>query len=300
VQRFSIEPSGPFNLHAARQFFGGWAAMAGEPDSVLMAFPVEGWDGSAVVVVRQSASVVEGNVYSAPELAEAAWQQALAALSLDFDGSGFLKVGERDPVIGRLQSEFEQLRPVCFYSPYEAACSFVIGHRLSMAQARTLRTRLAEAHGDAVTVGTETVHAFPRPQVLLEIDSFGQIAGEKMERVHGIAEAALAGRLDRARLRALAEDEALAELRTLRGVGEFIASGILLRGAGVADAVPSDEVTQQAVQRAYELPSLPDRAELLRIAEAWRPYRMWSCVLLHLWLRSGAAGEFRPVGGKRR
>jgi DNA-3-methyladenine glycosylase II len=294
--RFSIEPRGAFSLASAREHFGGWAALGGRPEAVAMAFPVEGWDASAAVVVRQVGGSVEGEVYGPAE----AWQQALAALSLDFDGSGFHGVGERDPVIGRLQREYEGLRPVCFYSPYEAACSFVIGHRMSMAQARTLRSRLAEAHGDALTLDSgERLHAFPRPQVLLELDRFGQIAGEKMERVHGIAEAALAGRLDRARLRAMAEEDALAELRTLRGVGEFIASGILLRGAGVVDAVPSDEVTLQAVQRAYELPTLPDRAEVLRIAEAWRPYRMWSCVLLHLWLRSGAAGEFRPVGGRR-
>jgi DNA-3-methyladenine glycosylase II len=135
--------------------------------------------------------------------------------------------------------------------------------------------------------------------VLLELDSVGSIGGEKMERLHGIAEAALAGRLDRARLRSLPFEEATADMQTLRGVGPFIAQGIVLRGAGVVDGVASDEVTRQAVQRAYELSSLPDPTELERIAEPWRPYRMWCCVLLHLWLRSGAAGSYQPVGRAR-
>ncbi len=260
-----------------------------------MAFPIEGWTASASVVVRQrSDGSVEGEVYAADGDAERAWQQALAALSLDFDGSGFSAVGERDPVIGRLQNDYEHMRPVCFFSPYEAACHFVIGHRLSIAQARAIRGRLAEAHGDAVEHG----RAFPRPQVLLELDSFGPIAGEKMERLHGIASFALSGQLHRARLRSLPLSDALAELRTLRGVGPFIAEGIVLRGAGVVDEVPSDEVTVQAVQRAYELPSLPSHQDVLKIAEAWRPYRMWCSVLLHLWLRSGAAGSYRPVGAR--
>jgi len=296
--RFSIEPRGLFKLAAARQSFGGWAAMAGQPDTVLMTFPVEGWECSAAVVVRQDGTSIVGEVVS--DEPEQAWSQALAALSLDFDGSGFAAVGERDPVIGRLQAEYELLRPVCFYTPYEAACSFLIGHRMSIAQARTLRSRLAEAHGDAVVIEGETVHAFPRPQVLLEIDSFGPIAGEKMERVHGVAEAALAGTLNRARLRSLPRETATSELRQLRGVGPFIADGILLRGAGVVDELSADEVTQQAVQRAYDLPELPTQAELERIAEPWRPYRMWCCVLLHLWLRSTGGGTFRPVGSSRR
>ena len=60
-----------------------------------MAFPVEGWDGSAAVVVRQpSAGVVTAEVHGARgALAERAWEQAMAVLSLDVDGTGFPAVG---------------------------------------------------------------------------------------------------------------------------------------------------------------------------------------------------------------
>src|SRR6185503_1202181 len=145
---FSVAPRGPFSLQAQRQYFGGWLSPADDPDAVLMTFPVEGWQSSASVVLRQRDGVVTGAVSVADAAsAETAWQQALAAVSLDFDGSGFPSVGERDPIIGRLQAEYEMMRPVCFYSPYEAAAHFVIGHRLSIAQARALRQRMAGAHG---------------------------------------------------------------------------------------------------------------------------------------------------------
>jgi AraC family transcriptional regulator of adaptative response / DNA-3-methyladenine glycosylase II len=75
----------------------------------------------------------------------------------------------------------------------------------------------------------------------------------------------------------------------LRGVGAFIAEGIVLRGAGLVDEVPSDEVTMQGILQAYRLPAMPDRAQALRIAEQWRPYRMWCSVLVHMSLRSGGA-----------
>jgi DNA-3-methyladenine glycosylase II len=214
---------------------------------------------------------------------------------LDYDGSDFPLVGQRDPVIGRLQAEFGYLRPVCFHSPYEAAAAFVISHRSSMAQARAVRTRLASERGETIHVGDDTFAAFPRPQVLLELGSFGPLVGEKLERLHGVAEAALAGRLDRQRLRQLPVETALAELRSLRGVGSFMAQGILLRGAGLVDEVPDDEVTRQAVQYAYDLPTLPSHQAVLARAELWRPYRMWSSVLLHVWLRRSGR-SFRATG----
>lgn len=304
MQRFSVEPRGPFRLAAAREYFGGWADLADDGEAIVMAFPIEteGWRNSAAVVVRQDSGSgrVEAEVVAPDEDAEYAWQQAQAALSLDADGAGFPDVGRRDAVIGGLQAQYEGLRPVCFYSPYEAAASFVMGHRLSIAQTRALRSRLAREHGDAIVIGERTVHALPRPHVLLELDSFGPVAGEKMERVHGVAQAALEGRLDRARLRAMPIEEALADLRSLRGVGPFIASAIVLRGAGLADEVSADEVTQQAVQRAYGLATVPDRQTLEDIADQWRPYRTWCCVLLHLWLRSGETGSFTPAGRSRR
>ncbi|MBV9169993.1 MAG: DNA-3-methyladenine glycosylase 2 family protein [Chloroflexi bacterium] len=295
---FELQPRGPFSLSLETSFFGGWASMSGDSDRVVMAMPVESapgaWNSSAAVVMSQrDDGMIVGDVVG--EDASTAWRQAQAALSLDFDGTGYPAVGDRDPAVGTLQREYGMLRPVCFHSPYEAAAAFVIGHRISMAQQRALRQRLAAEHGDALTVGGQTLHAFPRPEVLLELDSFGAIAGEKMERLRGIAEAALAGRLDRERLRSMDVEEAQQDLRALRGVGEFIAAGIVLRGAGMMDAVPRDDVTRQAVQYVYDLPAEPSYDDMLKRAEAWRPYRMWVSVLLHAHFRRTAPSP-RPTG----
>jgi DNA-3-methyladenine glycosylase II len=301
VERFRIEPSGPFSLVGANRYFGGWPVLASDPSAIVMAFPVEGWQTSAAVVVRQAADgALTGEVsHAAGADAMAAWQTALAALSADADGTGFEAVGQRDPVIGGLQAHFGTLRPVTFHTPYEAAAALVIGHRLSIVQTRAIRARLSEEHGDPLAVGEERFFAFPRPQVLLELERFGPVLGEKMERLHGIAAAALAGRLDRARLRSLPYAAALADLRSLRGVGPFIAQGILIRGAGLVDEVSDDEVTSQAVQFAYQLPEVPDQATILRMAEAWRPYRAWTTVLLHLWLRREGSATFKRPGRGR-
>jgi DNA-3-methyladenine glycosylase II len=145
-------------------------------------------------------------------------------------------------------------------------------------------------------VGDDRFFAFPLPQVLLGLDRFGVIGGEKMERVHGIAEAALSGRLDRERLRGMPYADAVADLRSLRGVGAFIAQGILIRGASLVDEVSDDEVTSQAVQYAYDLPEPPDRATVEGIAQVWRPYRAWAMVLVNMWLRREGGPEFKRPG----
>jgi len=285
-------PEGPFNLAEETEYFGGWLSYSADTAAIGMAFPVEGWRTSAAVIVRQTpAGAVTGEVHGAGgDDAEAAWRQVLAVLSLDFDGRGFPEVGRRDPVIGRLQQKYNFLRPVCFHTPYEAAANFVIGQRISIKQAQAIRGAMAREVGDRVLVGGETFYAFPRPQVLAELAGFPGVSEEKIVRLHGIAEAALDGFLDRERLRGLPAEQALAELRSLHGIGPFSAQGILLRGAGLVDAVPDDENTSRAAQLAYELPAPPDHAAVLRLAENWRPYRMWTTVLLHVWLRREAGG----------
>lgn len=279
---FSAPIKGAFKLATAQGYFGGWPEVDGNP---VMAFPVEGRRTAAAVVMHQDRKVVRGEVFGAGKDAGLAWRQGLAAVSLDVDGSGFEAVARRDPVIGGLWAEHGRLRPVLFHSPYEAAASFVIGHRITIAQTRKTRQRMAEEIGAAVEVRGHRFHAFPDPRTLLGVEGFPGVAAAKIERLHAVAQASIDGWLQRDHLRSLPEDEALAKLRTLPGVGDFFAQGILSRGAGLADFVSDDDLTPRAVQLAYGLRERPNRVALLEVAEAWRPYRMWATVLLHVWLR---------------
>jgi DNA-3-methyladenine glycosylase II len=296
----AIEPRGRFSLTAAQRFLGGFTPAAGtftdDATRLTMAFPVDGWAGSAVAVVWQDGAVIRGEaVVSAPEVTvEAVRGQVARTLSLDHDGAGWDDVGRRDPVVGRLQAEFDHVRPVCFYSPYEAAVQAIIGQRISMRQAARIKTALAVAHGERLEVGGQQLHAFALPQQLLDVDEAPGLNAEKLSRLHAVAQAAIDGRLDAALLRALPVDEALASLREIRGIGEWSSQHVLLRGAGVADAVPlADPRTRVAVRAAYDLPAEPDDAELTAISDVWRPFRMWGFVLVRLWHGRTAGGTLR-------
>ncbi|HEU0315772.1 MAG TPA: hypothetical protein VFR49_00495, partial [Solirubrobacteraceae bacterium] len=141
------------------------------------------------------------------------------------------------------------------------------------------RARLAAAIGEEVTLAGHAFPAFPTPGRVLAAAALPGIPEAKAERLRAVARAAQDGWLARDRLRAAPPARALADLRTLPGIGPFFAQGILYRGAGVVDAVTDDDITRFAVAERYG----PDRLE---VAERWRPYRMWAVVLLHVWVRA--------------
>lgn len=296
ARTFSVHPLGPFDLSLQNSRFGGWPTLPHDREAIVMSFPVEGSEHSAAVLLRQlREDVLTGAVHGCPdELVDAARRQALATISLDVDGSGWPDVGLRDHVVGRLQERYHHIRPTLFHSPYEAATAFVIGHRISLAQARARRARIADELGTAVFLDEHRFPAFPTPAQLLAADAVPAVIDVTADRLRAIAQAAQEGWLRRDALRAMPEDDALAKLQTLPGVGPFFARGILHRGSGTVDGFPDDEITRLGMARAYGLEAPIDPRRVAAIAERWRPYRMWTTVLLHVWVRSeGAPGRQR-------
>ena len=281
-------PRGPFSLASSIRFLEGFTPAAytsGEDALLELAFPVEGSWETVGVRVRQDGGGVTAVVVSpsspGPDLIAAVRAQVERILSLDVDGSGFPAVGERDPVVGRLQRSYPGLRPVGFWSPYEAAAWTIIGHRIRIRQAASIKARMAAELGEPVTFGDRLVHAFPSPQRLASLESFPGLAGRKPEWLRSVAMAALNGQLDAARLRGLPRETALKDLKTLPGIGDFSAGLILLRGAGDPDAVAYHEPRLAlAVRDAYGLPGPATPEQLTDISENWRPYRTWVTLLL--------------------
>jgi DNA-3-methyladenine glycosylase II len=120
---FEIKPEGPYSFSASVRFLEGFAPAAYEgsgADHLRLAFVADGGEDVAGVLVRSEDDVITGDVYGEAD-PEVVKRQVARILSLDVDGARFPEVGERDPVVGKLQERYPGLRPVCFYSPYEAA-----------------------------------------------------------------------------------------------------------------------------------------------------------------------------------
>jgi DNA-3-methyladenine glycosylase II len=279
-----VKFTGPFDLRNQNDFFGGWPVLrdTSEEFAIVITFPVEGWQESAAVVISQKDDT---SLYAETDTSEKAMNQALACLSIDVDADDWEKIGKQDPVIANLQEKYDYLRPVLFHSPYEAAAGFIIGQRVSIKQRQAIQKKMAEQLGETFEIDGQKFSAFPTPQVLLDLKDFPGLNDKKLDRLHGVAQAAIDGELDRSHLLKVPVDEALNSLQELPGIGPFYASGILYRGAGIINDLTDDDLTKFAIQQVYNLPTQPTQEEVLKIAENWRPYRMWCEVLIHIWLR---------------
>jgi len=297
-----IDPKGPYSLAASRAFLHGFTPSQGTADTggdaLVLAFRLErAWDPVAVALV-QTPDAVTLEIAGTRDVASAA-RQAARILSLDHDATGWAALGARDPVIGRLQAEKPGFRPVCFASAYEAGLWGILAQRMPMARAAAVKRELAVKHGDTVEVAGRAMHVVPAPERLAAIESIPGLPAVKVERLRAFARAAADGALDTERLRALPEDEALEDLQRLPGVGAWTAQHILMRGTGPTDALPTAEPRLlEAVQRFWGLERATTPAALARLAEGWRPWRMWVTVLV---VAAGWAESSAPRGrGVRR
>ena len=181
---------------------------------------------------------------------------------------------EADPVLARLiddrpafdpQAWLAQLPPMDLY----AALLFqVTGQQLSVPATRRTLARIETLFDGHL----------PSPTELLGVDP-GQLreAGlswRKINTLRDLAERLSDGRLNQNVLSSLPDDELMAELTAIPGIGPWTVQGALIIALRREDVVlPGDLALRKAVQVAYQLDHLPIQQEVLAIAEKWRPYR---------------------------
>ena len=305
-ETFTIVPRGPFSLAEAIGFGFGQRNATGD-DVMRLAFCLDGYQHQAGVEVRQDAAGVHGTVHGpgGTDL-DVVRQQVARVLSLDYDAAGFLRAGERDPVLGSVQKAAPGLRPPLFYSPYEAAAWAVLSVRRPPKLMMAVRERLGRAHGAVFDLAGQQLAALPTPEQMLRLESFPGIALDRMQRLHGVARAAQEGRLDAGHLLALGPEEAMARLREIPGIGPFYSALIVIRGTGFADVLPVGEPKLLTlVERLYNRPGPVSDEELRALAEAWKPFRTWAGVLIRAAAQRVLGDEpaqsgTNPVGRGRR
>ena len=100
--------------------------------------------------------------------------------------------------------------------------------------------------------------------------------------LRSLAEHVIEGELELDRLNELPDEEVIAQLTAVKGLGPWTAHMFLIFHLRRPDVLPVGDLgVRRAVQLAYGMEDLPPAAELERIAEPWRPYR--SLASLYLW-----------------
>lgn len=281
-ETFTIVPRGPFSLKESALFGFGQREAANWDGVMRMAFCLDDLTTQAGVAALQDGEGVHFSVsVSGSHQMDPIRSQVARVLSLADDATGYAEIAGRDPVVARLQTAAPGLRPPLFYSAYEAAAWAVLSSRRPKRQMMDLRNRLSEAHGAIFEVEGQSITAFPTPRQMLAVSAFPGISTDKLERLHGVARAALDGWLDTDTIRGSDPAQAMIDLQRVPGIGPFYSSLIVIRAVGVRDVLPPDEPrVRKLAGRLYGLPADPTVQELEVLAEPWRPWRTWVVVLM--------------------
>jgi DNA-3-methyladenine glycosylase II len=160
---------------------------------------------------------------------------------------------------------------------YGALVRSIVNQQLSTKAARSIYTRLTDRF-DGRTPTPEQVLA-DDPE---ELRAAAGLSRAKVGYLRSLAEHVLAGELELERLDELDDERVIAELVAVKGIGEWSAHMFLMFHLQRPDVLPVGDLgIRRAIERAYELPDLPDAATIERIAEPWRPYRTLAC--RYLW-----------------
>ncbi len=144
----------------------------------------------------------------------------------------------------------------------------VTGQQLSVPATRRTLARIEALFGGHL----------PAPAELLGVDPeqlrAAGLSWRKIATLRDLAERLSDGRLNLRVLNGLSDDQLMAELTAIPGIGPWTVQGALILALQREDVVlPGDLALRKAVQATYRLDHLPTPAEVLAIAEKWRPYR---------------------------
>jgi DNA-3-methyladenine glycosylase II len=160
---------------------------------------------------------------------------------------------------------------------YGALVRAIVGQQLSVYAARAIYGRLTERFGGRPPTPAEILADDPE-----ELRAAAGLSRAKVSYLRSLAEHVISGELELERLDGLGDEEVIAELTAVKGLGTWSAHMFLMFHLDRPDVLPVGDLgIRRAIERAYGLGALPGAAETERIAEPWRPQRTLAC--RYLW-----------------
>src|SRR6185369_3555029 len=179
-----------------------------------------------------------------------------------------------DPVLARLIDDRPAFDPQAWMARlppmdlYGALLFQVTGQQLSVPATRRTLARIEALFDGHLPSPTELLGV--EPGTLREAG----LSWRKINTLRDLAERMSDGRLNPDVLSGLPDDQIMAELTAIPGIGPWTVQGALIIALGREDVVlPGDLALRKAVEAAYQLDHLPAQQEVLDLAEKWRPYR---------------------------
>ena len=186
-----------------------------------------------------------------------------------------------DPVLARIPLDltFKRSRKSDLYLEL---LSSIMAQQLSVKAADTIFERFLDLFPDR----------YPAPDQLAAMsDEQLRAAGvsrQKAGYVRNVAAFAMAKGFDRRRIQRMNDDEVVAHLTQIKGVGRWTVEMLLMFSLNRPDVFPADDLgIQIAMKKLYRLrgEGRALRQRMVQIAESWHPYRTHACKCLWRWRR---------------
>jgi DNA-3-methyladenine glycosylase II len=153
----------------------------------------------------------------------------------------------------------------------------IIGQQVSVHAARAIYGRLTDRFGGRPPTPAEILADDPD-----ELRAAAGMSRAKTAFLRSLAEHVVRGELELERLDDLSNEDVMAELVAVKGIGVWTAHMFLMFQLERPDVLPVGDLgIRRAIERLYDLPELPSPARMEEIAEPWRPYRTLAC--RYLW-----------------
>ena len=164
---------------------------------------------------------------------------------------------------------------------YGALVRAIIGQQLSAKVAYVMNERLLERFGGRPPTPAEVL-----AEDAEELRAAIGLSRMKVQFLRSLAEHVTDGSLKLEKMDDLSDEDVIAELVAVKGIGEWTAHMFLMFTLRRPDVLATgDQGIRNAVMRAYGLAAPPDPAAITELAEPWRPYRTRAC--LYLWRSLG-------------
>jgi DNA-3-methyladenine glycosylase II len=181
-------------------------------------------------------------------------------------------LAEREPAFARVLDQHGVPEPRVSEPGAHTLLRTIVGQQVSVAAARSMWSKLEAAFGSPPEL---TLLLAARDEALRAAG----MSRQKSAYIRSLAELVISGELD---LGALPEDneEAIALLTRIKGIGRWSAEIYLLFAEGRPDVWPAGDLAVQIeIGRLLGMPEKPTEKHLRELAEPWRPYRGAAAVL---------------------
>jgi DNA-3-methyladenine glycosylase II len=201
------------------------------------------------------------------------------------EGSAREALQQADPVLREVIDEVGSLGDFFAGRPtdhYGTLVRSIVGQQLSTTAAAAIYGRLLERFGGRPPTPEEVLADDPD-----ELRTAAGLSHAKVRYLGSLAEHVLDGSLKLDSLPDLPDEEVIAELVAVKGLGVWSAHMFLMFHLHRPDVLPVGDLgIRRAVMIRYDVQELPTPAQLTEIAEPWRPHRTLACMYLWRSLRA--------------